>query len=180
MGIGSSTGSPPSDVSIELQHKTKLTQKNINDLWRRYCELRQPGRDKLTTEDLRRIKQVMVNPVAERVVRIFVQNSTDGTISFLDFAKTIAVFHPQTDAEVKLRFAFDLYDSDGGGTVDEAEMFDVLRKLSPENMADDQVSELVMRTIREVDEDGSGELEFDEFKTVMQNVDVGTIMRIHI
>jgi len=53
---------------------------------------------------------------------------------------------------------FDLFDGDGGGSIDASELGSVMRTLgknpSPEELA---------KLVKEIDEDGSGEIEFDEF-----------------
>ena len=64
----------------------------------------------------------------------------------------------------KLKQAFSLFDKDGSGTISSEEVKEILcagRKI------DDQVWEEV---IREVDADGNGEIDFEEFSAMMQKL----------
>lgn len=60
-----------------------------------------------------------------------------------------------------MRAAFNLFDKDGGGTIDASEIAHILGQNAA---ADDQVWEEV---IREVDTNGDGQIDFDEFYVMM-------------
>jgi Ca2+-binding EF-hand superfamily protein len=57
---------------------------------------------------------------------------------------------------------FDLFDSDGGGSIDSSELGSVMRTLG-KNPSPEELATLV----KEIDADGSGEIEFDEFLTLL-------------
>lgn len=140
-GIFSDSMDPPAEEMAYLK-SLNLEDAEVRKLYKRFRQL-SGNRDYLTPEDLLPIHEVMVNAVSDRVIRVFTRPTPGDLfpdrISFRKFAQTIAVFHPSTDAEVKLRLAFTLYDNDGSGTVDHEEMFDVLRKLTPDSMGDSDV-----------------------------------------
>jgi Ca2+-binding EF-hand superfamily protein len=71
---------------------------------------------------------------------------------------------PKLTEEQILEFkeAFKLFDKDNGGSIDVDELKDALESLG-QIVTEESVQELV----DEVDEDGSGEIEFDEFLVLM-------------
>ena len=62
----------------------------------------------------------------------------------------------------KLKAAFSLFDKDGGGTISSEEVKELL-------MAGQDIDDAVWdEVIKEVDNDGNGEIDFDEFANMMQ------------
>lgn len=73
--------------------------------------------------------------------------------------------HRFSDLQVEeFRVAFDAFDEDGGGCIGREELAQLLDALG-ENLTDTEVNQMVAT----VDADGSGEIEFSEFLTMMQN-----------
>ena len=66
--------------------------------------------------------------------------------------------------EVKLKQAFNLFDKDGGGSITPDEIKNIL---FPGQNFDDEVWEKV---VAEVDEDGNGHIDFDEFSRMMRSM----------
>jgi calcium-dependent protein kinase len=64
----------------------------------------------------------------------------------------------------KLKAAFQLFDDDGGGTVNAAEVKEVL---CPDLEGKDDIFDQI---IRELDNDGDGEINLDEFSKMMRNI----------
>ncbi|PKU83955.1 Caltractin [Dendrobium catenatum] len=62
----------------------------------------------------------------------------------------------------EIKAAFELFDTDGSGTIDAKELNIAMRALGFE-ISDEQIDEM----ITEVDKDGSGTIEFDEFLCMM-------------
>lgn len=62
----------------------------------------------------------------------------------------------------EFRLAFSLFDADGGGTIAIEELAEVMRALG-QQVSDTELQDM----IREVDEDESGELDFEEFLNLM-------------
>ncbi|KAL7472577.1 hypothetical protein ACHAXS_012946 [Conticribra weissflogii] len=68
-----------------------------------------------------------------------------------------------TDDEIEeLRQAFDLFDTDGSGTIDPKELRAAMQSLGFEAK-----NQTIYQMIQDIDKDGTGEIEFDEFLDLM-------------
>jgi len=88
-----------------------------------------------------------------------------GELEFEEFASLAGRFLGQEDAEAvqqELREAFRLYDKEGNGYINVSDLRDILRALEP-NLSEDELDEM----IAEIDTDGSGTVDFDEFMEMM-------------
>jgi len=88
-----------------------------------------------------------------------------GEIEFSEFAALIARFVMEEDTsalEEELREAFRLYDKQGNGYINVSDLRDILRALD-EKITEDELDEM----IAEIDTDGSGTVDFDEFMEMM-------------
>lgn len=86
-------------------------------------------------------------------------------IDFLAFCKIAAVFMTEEDEEGlrdELKEAFRIYDRGGQGFITTDVLKEILREIDSELTEDD-----LENIIEEVDEDGSGTLDFDEFQGMM-------------
>lgn len=66
-----------------------------------------------------------------------------------------------------LRNAFDMFDKDGSGKLDKEEIKAIL---GGDDMKDIEMDETIEACIKRVDENGDGELDFQEFITMMANI----------
>lgn len=99
----------------------------------------------------------------EEVDRIFklVDVDNSGEIDFSEFV-TATVNRNELLQDEKLKQAFSIYDKDGSGTISIDEIKEVLGVGA-------QISEDVWtKIINEVDENGDGEVSYEEFKMMMQ------------
>jgi len=88
-----------------------------------------------------------------------------GEIEFEEFCALIARFVIEEDSgalEEELREAFRLYDKQGNGYINVSDLRDILRALD-EKITEDELDEM----IAEIDTDGSGTVDFDEFMEMM-------------
>ena len=98
----------------------------------------------------------------EKTVEIFseVDFNNDGTISFSEFS-TVSVKKEKLLTQDMLRKAFDVFDLDGNGFITKEE----LEETMPVNIKDNQSWEEI---ICEVDKDGDGKINFEEFVSMME------------
>lgn len=69
--------------------------------------------------------------------------------------------------EQYLRTAFKMFDKDGSGKIDQTE---IAALLSGEEFKDVYSKDQLAAAIREVDENGDGEIDFEEFMTMMKSI----------
>ncbi|KAL3802344.1 hypothetical protein HJC23_007169 [Cyclotella cryptica] len=75
-----------------------------------------------------------------------------------------------TDDEIEeLRQAFDLFDTDGSGTIDPKELRAAMQSLGFEAK-----NQTIYQMIKDIDKDGTGEVDFDEFLDLMTSRLVGS------
>ncbi|KAK9751292.1 EF-hand domain pair [Popillia japonica] len=91
----------------------------------------------------------------------------NGTIDFPEFLTMMARKMKDTDSEEEIREAFrvfdkDVFDKDGNGFISAAELRHVMTNLG-EKLTDEEVDEM----IREADIDGDGQVNYEEFVTMM-------------
>ncbi|XP_063858105.1 troponin C, isoallergen Bla g 6.0101-like [Scylla paramamosain] len=107
-------------------------------------------------DELRKvIKETDVDGVAE----------SEGKMSFDQFVNVVSCFMQDEDEEAmaeELREAFRLYDKEGNGYITTQTLKEILKELDNKLSEDD-----LDGIIEEVDEDGSGTVDFDEFMEMM-------------
>ncbi len=106
---------------------------------------------------------------ANRLFGLFDLNS-DGVVNFNEFVEGLSVFMPQASVEEKLNLSFRIYDFDGDGFIDRAELLECLRaslKESSLGITESQVVGLVDKTIQEADTNGDGLIDYSEYKALV-------------
>lgn len=94
-----------------------------------------------------------------------IDSDGSGELEFDEFLTLAARFLVEEDTEAmqeELREAFRLYDKEGNGYINVSDLREILRALE-DNMSEDELDEM----IAEIDTDGSGTVDFDEFMEVM-------------
>ncbi|XP_037731313.1 troponin C isoform X1 [Drosophila subpulchrella] len=98
-----------------------------------------------------------------------VDEDGSGQIEFEEFTTLAARFLVEEDAEAmmaELKEAFRLYDKEGNGYITTGVLREILRELDDKLTNDD-----LDMMIEEIDSDGSGTVDFDEFMEVMTGGD---------
>ena len=107
-----------------------------------------------------------------------------GEVDFTEFITGMATFSSQANTESKLRFAFKIYDIDNDGFISNGELFQVrlspptltnsnnsfwqiLRTMVGKNLKESQLQQIVDKTMRSVDADKDGKINFDEFCAII-------------
>ena len=100
--------------------------------------------------------------VEEHATQLFKAADTDGS-GEIDFGEwcTASINQNALLNETNMRAAFDLFDKDRGGTIEASEIAAILGASST---SEDQVW---LDVIREVDINGDGKIDFEEFKVMM-------------
>ncbi|KAH3853762.1 hypothetical protein DPMN_096294, partial [Dreissena polymorpha] len=156
-------------------------------LYSRFTRLDKNNRGVLTREDFLRIPELAINPLGDRIVHSFFLESQCETVNFKQFMSVLARFRPTKSKEIKnklntreekLKFAFRMYDLDCDQKISRDELLAVLHMMVGDNISEEQLNSIADRTIAEADEDGDRMISFEEFKKVMERVDVEQKMSI--
>lgn len=121
------------------------------------------GDGKLSYEELKDLLQTLGLKEDEEKLNKFVaavDTDGNGTIDLAEFQSIVDKIGAKTtmNFEQQLREMFDLYDADGSGCIDQAELAQLMATLGYD-LADEEVSDM----IAEVDEDGDGDIDYEEF-----------------
>lgn len=101
-----------------------------------------------------------------------------GDVDFQEFVLGLSAFSSKGNKEEKLKFAFKVYDIDRDGYISNGELFIVLKMMVGSNLKDQQLQQIVDKTIMEADKDGDGRISFDEFTHMVENTDVSMSMTL--
>ncbi|KAL2507368.1 Calmodulin-7 [Forsythia ovata] len=86
----------------------------------------------------------------------------NGKIDFLEFLNLMVQMKTDTDSEEELKEAFRVFDTDQDGFISAAELHHFMLNLR-KNLTNEEVDEM----IHEADDDGDGQINFEEFVKVM-------------
>lgn len=154
-----------------------LTQAEINKLYKRFQKLDTDKSGDLELEEILGVKNLTDNPLVKRVIAIFDKNK-DGKLSFVEFLTCIATLSTNADEEMKLKFAFQVYDKDEDGFISNGDLFSVLKMMVGDNLNDVQLQQLVDRTIIDADLDCKGMISYDDFKKMVKDLDIANKLTI--
>jgi len=114
---------------------------------------------------LRTMGQAFEDRDLKKLIKQF-DSDGSGEIEFEEFAAMVATFVNSGENAAKLdeelREAFRLYDKEGNGYISTTVLRDILAAID-ETITDEELDEMIM----EIDADGSGTVDFDEFKEMM-------------
>ncbi|KAL1556532.1 putative calcium-binding protein CML25 [Salvia divinorum] len=123
------------------------------------------GDGRICAEELGSIMRSLGHPVPEDELRSMIREvdaDGDGFIDLREFIELNTSNVDNDEAQENLRHAFDIFDADKNGAISAEELLNVLRSLGEECTLDD-----CKKMISGVDIDGSGTIDFDEFKAMM-------------
>ena len=131
----------------------------------------------LSKEEFLSIPGVAANPLASRLIETFDKDGS-GDVDFQEFITGLSIFSSKGLKDDKLKFAFEIYDIDKDGFISNGELFIVLKMMVGQNLEDDQLQQIVDRTIMENDVDGDGKLSFSEFQKAVEETQVAQSMTL--
>jgi len=145
-----------------------LDEEQLDTLQKAFNSFDTEGCGSITAETVGVILRMMGVKISEKNLKeVIAETDEDGSgiIEFEEFAELAAKFLVEEDEEAlaaELREAFRIYDKDGLGYITTDTLKEILREIDP------KLTEANLDSIiEEVDEDGSGTLDFDEFMDMM-------------
>ncbi|ODV89625.1 hypothetical protein CANCADRAFT_141451 [Tortispora caseinolytica NRRL Y-17796] len=156
---------------------TGFSAEEMDRLRKRFMKLDKDSSGTIDREELMAIPGIRNNPLAHRLIALFDQDA-GGDIDFREFVMLLSAFTSNGPSLDKLRFAFRVYDIDRDGYISNGELFLVLKMMVGSNLTDEQLQQIVDKTIMENDKDGDKRLSFDEFTQLVQELDVAKAMNL--
>ncbi|KAI9635370.1 uncharacterized protein MKK02DRAFT_36676 [Dioszegia hungarica] len=164
-------GQAESTVFNSLEKSSNFSAPELLRLKKRFMKLDKDGSGTIDRDEFLQIPQIANNPLAHRMIAIFDEDGS-GTVDFQEFVGGLSAFSSKGGREEKLRFAFKVYDMDRDGFISNGELYLVLKQMVGNNLKDQQLQQIVDKTIMEADKDGDGKLSFDEFSAMVASTDI--------
>ncbi|KAG4073531.1 hypothetical protein HA402_000755 [Bradysia odoriphaga] len=145
-----------------------LTPEQIAVLQKAFNSFDSQKSGSISTELVADILRLMGQPFDKKILEELIEEVDEdksGRLEFTEFVQLAAKFIVEEDAEAmqkELKEAFRLYDKEGNGFIPTTCLKEILREL------DDQLTDHDLDgMIEEIDSDGSGTVDFDEFMEMM-------------
>ncbi|KAG9300295.1 hypothetical protein G9A89_011368 [Geosiphon pyriformis] len=148
-----------------------FTPEEIERLYKRFMKLDKDGSGAVDRAEFLAIPQIASNPLASRMIAIFDEDG-GGDVDFKEFLSGLSAFSAKGKTDEKLRFAFKVYDMDRDGLISNGELFLVLKMMVGNNLKDNQLQQIVDKTIMEADKDMDGKISFEEFCAIVESTDI--------
>ncbi|KAF9113935.1 Calcineurin subunit B [Mortierella sp. AM989] len=161
----------------EMVRDSNFTAEEIQRLYKRFMKLDKDGSGSIDKEEFLAIPQIATNPLASRLIAIMDEDG-GGDVDFKEFIEGLSAFSSKGKKIEKLRFAFKVYDMDRDGFISNGELFLVLKMMVGTNLKDNQLQQIVDKTIMEADRDLDGKISFEEFCGAVENTDVARQMTL--
>jgi len=170
-------GNANSQLLENIVQGSNFDHEEVERLRKRFMKLDKDGSGTIDREEFLSLPQISSNPLATRMIAIF-DEAGGGDVDFQEFVSGLSAFSSKGNKEEKLRFAFKVYDIDRDGYISNGELFIVLKMMVGSNLKDQQLQQIVDKTIMEADLDRDGKISFEEFTKMVESTDISTNMTL--
>lgn len=159
----------------DYQDLTYFTKKEILHVYKRYSELFEEGTSagenmksaSLSKEKILKLPELKVNPFNDRIVKVFSSSDT-GDMTFEDFLDMMSVFSDGAPKNVKVEYAFRIYDFDEDDMISSDDLKEVVDRLTgDQKLNENEMQQLIDNILEEADLDDDDSLSFAEFEHVI-------------
>ncbi len=165
----------PEDDNVNV-----FSKEEMKILYENFTELDQDQSAFIEPEEFFEVDEIKENPIIKRVISVFDRNQ-DGKISFFEFVMGLSSLTDYSYNRLeKLKFAFQVYDTNGDGFISNGDLFASLKLFTGNNLNDIQIQQVVDRTMLSVDKDLDGKISFDEFVDFVQDMRVYELFSMNI
>ncbi|KAL6443048.1 hypothetical protein ACFW04_002794 [Cataglyphis niger] len=119
-------------------------------------------------------KSMRENPFRERISEVFTRRQDPGHstsisegICFEEFLEMMSVFSEQAPRDLKVFYAFKIYDFDEDGVLGMGDLERTCRQLTRGGLSTEEMTTVCRKVLEESDIDGDGALSFLEFEHVV-------------
>ena len=142
-----------------------VNENEIKGIYKRFRKLDIERKGYVTPAEFSSMPELEKNPLCQRICQVLCKESEK--IDFVSFVKALSIFNNRGDAESQAVFMFKVYDINNDGYVTEEEMMNIFKLLVRQNLSTLQLQQIVERTLKELDVDRDGKLNYSEFKKVI-------------
>lgn len=171
-------GLASSKIIDSLMEGTNFDREEIDRLRKRFMKLDSDGDGTIDKNEFLAIPGISANPLASRLMDVFDEDGS-GTIDFQEFITGLSAFSGKTSRTEKLKFAFKIYDIDRDGFVGNGELYIVMKMMVGKNLQDEELQQIVDKTMMEADLDGDGRLSFEEFKNAVDSTTIASALTLN-
>eukprot|EP00483_Globobulimina_turgida_P003408 UN03414 len=152
---GATSSLTPEDIE-ELRDPaiSEFSPAEIKKLYKRFHHLDRSHSGFLTQNEMQLIPELSLNPLCNRVIELFDASSTN-QINFRDFVRTLWIFSAKAPKQLKLRFAFEIFDVDNDGKISESDLYYVMTIMVGKQYPTQKLSQIVSQLIQS----GQGQLD---------------------
>ena len=156
------------EKKVQQNIRASATDQAFYDSLRERFTLIANSDNKIDIEELQTAMELRDTAYAERIFKLF-DHDNDGYIDLEEFLLGVGHLVYGTDTD-RLRFAYNLYDLNGSGRINKEELEHMLNACLNENQlrfTAEQIHELTTLLFENADSDNDGQIDFEEFKTLM-------------
>ncbi|XP_064474926.1 calcium and integrin-binding family member 2-like [Ornithodoros turicata] len=161
----------------DYQDCTYFTRKEILRVHKRFRELDMQRVPAVMTGDeahtidvpmekIEKMPELKENPFRQRICKVFSHDGS-GNMTFDDFLDMLSVFSEPSPRDVKVFYAFRIYDYDEDQMLGPTDIEKTTIALTRNQLTPDEVQTVVDKVLEEADIDDDGKLSFTEFEHVI-------------
>eukprot|EP01025_Chloroclados_australasicus_P042801 TRINITY_DN4554_c0_g1_i1.p2 TRINITY_DN4554_c0_g1~~TRINITY_DN4554_c0_g1_i1.p2 ORF type:complete len:206 (+),score=11.93 TRINITY_DN4554_c0_g1_i1:71-619(+) len=144
MGSGTSTDLTQYDYEeVRYYCDNLFSHAEIDALYSRFRTLDRGSKGYITSEIIKNIPELSINPLAQRIVRLF------DNVNFKDFVQLLSAFSSKATHYHRIRLIFRVFDVDQDGIVSRSDMGIIVRELVGNNLTDEQVKQLINEAMKQ-------------------------------
>ena len=150
--MGANTSILTEDDIQRLKEETDIKQKDIKKCHKKFSSLDKENKGFVSISDIVTIPEIENNPLRYHIAQYMSNNNENEAVSFEAFIKVIDIFkNNKTDRQYK--FMFDLFDFDKDGKISNEDMLINFKLLLGNSLNEEQIKEIVEKTISEYSSD---------------------------
>ena len=150
--MGANSSILTEDDLQRLKEETDIKQKDIKKCHRKFSSLDKDNKGFVSINDIVTIPEIENNPLRYHIAQYMSNSNENEAISFEAFIKVIDIFkNNKTDRQYK--FMFDLFDFDKDGKISNEDMLINFKLLLGNSLNEEQIKEIVEKTISEYSSD---------------------------
>ncbi|KAI0213872.1 Calcium and integrin-binding protein 1 [Lamellibrachia satsuma] len=156
----------------DYQELTFFTKKEILHVHKRFSQLapdevKADKNAKVPKQLIMDLPELKVNPFRDRICSVF-SSCQDSKLSFEDFLDMMSVFSDNCPKNVKVEYAFRIYDFDGDDMINKEDLKKVIKRLTGIQILEPtDMQQLINNILEEADLDDDQALSFAEFEHVI-------------